>query len=222
MSEITWLLESLDQRLEGYLTLSGGVVSTRPPEIDHDEWRLVQAAGEKRQREFASGRRFAHKALKQLGITAGPIGRDDRGCPQWPETIVGSISHTDIYCVAAVASQNDYRSVGVDLEEIERMKSSLWPRLFTPVEIANLKEHMDEFRQLTHAAIIFSAKEALYKCDYPLNRRWLDFMDVQVTICDKSGHLSLTSTKDNKPMGYQGCYVAGDTHVLTAVYTSLN
>lgn len=204
------------------LFLSGGRVNQAPPKIGPDEWQLVDSAGEKRQREFSWGRQFAHQALVQLDSMTTFIGKDEKGCPQWPDGVVGSISHTDKYGIAAVAPETGYRSIGIDLEEIERMKPALWSRLFTASEIAILKEHTDESEQQRHATILFSAKEAFYKCDYPLNKRQLDFTDVHVTVGDKVGHLKLVSANTGKVMNYEGYYVTGATHVVTAIYQRAN
>lgn len=212
------MLCSLDDHSGERFSLSGGLVPARAPEINRDEWRLVRSAGKKRQREFACGRRLAHQALEQLGYPTAFIDQDEKGCPIWPTDVVGSISHTDKYCIAAVAREKSCSSLGIDLEEILRMKKSLWPRLFTEVEIGILREHVDPFEQSRHAAIIFSTKEALYKCDFPLNRRWLDFKDVQVVVGDRPGHLLIEVMNDEKIMKYEGCYVAGMTHVATVVY----
>jgi len=219
MNEISALLRSLQAQLHGQIVLAGHPIARQPPQIHMQEWQLVAAAGEKRQREFACGRLLAHRLLEQLGASTEVIDRDEKGCPQWPPDIVGSISHTDRYCVAVAASQTDCRAIGIDLEKIERMQRSLWPKLFTAQETGHLREYTDDFAQARHAAILFSAKEALYKCDYPLNRRWVDFDDVSVTVSQGSGRLSIRSMDDRKNLNYEGCFAATRTHVACVVYS---
>ena len=63
----------------------------------------MAAAVDKRQREFATGRRLAHGLLTELGVGGGPLlpGRDR--APIWPDGVVGTISHSRAWCVVAAA-----------------------------------------------------------------------------------------------------------------------
>jgi 4'-phosphopantetheinyl transferase EntD len=58
-----------------------------------EEITLVARATEKRRREFTAGRECARAALAGLGLAAVPILRGYRGAPQWPDGVVGSITH---------------------------------------------------------------------------------------------------------------------------------
>ena len=199
--------------------LAGGLISEPAKSIDRAEWQRVASAGAKRQREYACGRYYSHQLLQQIGFGELVIGSDAKGCPQWPTGIVGSISHTNDYCVAMLARTENYVSVGADLEEAGRMKESLWPRLFTPVEIERISRVEEADEQMRLAAILFSAKEAFYKCDYPLNQQSYEFTDVEVSI-DDARRLSLIFSADDRLIPYQGCYVSGMTHIMTVVYLS--
>ena len=68
---------------------------------------LVAKAVESRRHEFATARNCAHRALALLGEAPAPIVRRERGAPQWPAGIVGSITHCAGYRAAAVARARD-------------------------------------------------------------------------------------------------------------------
>ena len=137
----------------------------------------VRQAIAKRVGEFAAGRLCARQALAQLGIVDFPlaVGSDRR--PQWPEGVVGSITHTHGFGGAVVAPRERYRGIGVDAEVIGRVKPALWEKICTPQEIAWLGQ-LAASEQERLGALIFSAKEAFYKCQYGLTESWVGFQDV--------------------------------------------
>jgi 4'-phosphopantetheinyl transferase EntD len=97
--------------------------------------------------------------------------------------MVGSISHTDSWCAAAVARALEVRSIGIDLELATPLKESLWRRVCTPKE-------RDWLHELPAAGltgkILFSAKEAVYKCQYPITNKFLGFHAVEIELGDGS------------------------------------
>ena len=121
-------------------------------------------------------------ALGRLGVAATtPILRGEDRAPIWPAGFVGSISHTDTWCAAAVARADDLRSIGIDLEPATPLKEALWRRVCTQAE-------RDTLSGLANAGltgkVLFSAKEAVYKCQYPLTRRFLGFHAVEIELDD--------------------------------------
>jgi 4'-phosphopantetheinyl transferase EntD len=133
----------------------------------------------KRVGEYSAGRLCARQALAQLGIDGFPllVGADRR--PQWPAGVVGSITHTHGFGGAVVARRAQCSAIGVDAEVIGRVKPALWPKVCAPREIAWL-ETLPEGEQERVAALIFSAKEAFYKCQYELTEGWVGFQDVSL------------------------------------------
>jgi 4'-phosphopantetheinyl transferase EntD len=144
-----------------------------------EEAELVGHAVTKRVREFAAGRMCARLALAEHGVTAVPIKVGQGRQPLWPPGFTGSITHTGEYCAAAVASRAVARSIGIDAEIIGDVKPHLWPSVFSAAEIERLESAAAEQRAAA-AAVIFSAKEAFYKCQYPLTAEFLGFHDVIV------------------------------------------
>lgn len=134
---------------------------------------------EKRIQDFAAGRVCAHRALRELGILDFSLLAGEHREPIWPAAIVGSITHTRGYAAAVVARQRDLKSVGLDCEVIDSVDEDLWSRICTPTEIARLAQ-LPPAERGRQAALIFAAKEAFYKCQFPLTRAWVGFEDVVI------------------------------------------
>jgi 4'-phosphopantetheinyl transferase EntD len=137
----------------------------------------------KRIREFAAGRLCARRALHQFGIDdfAVAVGADRE--PLWPAGYVGSITHTDGLCAAVVAEQARYFGLGIDVERQGAVGRPLWPSICGPVEAAWL-DSLPEARAIDLATLIFAAKEAFYKAQFPLVRERLHFHDVAIRVAD--------------------------------------
>jgi 4'-phosphopantetheinyl transferase EntD len=134
----------------------------------------------KRVREFAGGRVCARRALAEFGHTAVALRRGGDRRPIWPDGFVGSITHSNGYCAAAAAPACNFRAIGLDAELVG-IEGGLWPQICPPREIAWLESLPDRLR-MTAATLIFSAKEAFYKCLCGIGGGWLDFHDVTVRI----------------------------------------
>ncbi len=146
-----------------------------------EERLLVASAAPKRRREFASARCLAHALLAQLGAAPGPLGREANRAPIWPVGIVGSISHCDERVAVAVAHGRDHAGVGIDIEPDVPIESGLWSRICTPTEIARL-DGSDENTRGRTVRLLFSAKEALYKCVHPHAQRFIGFQEAEILL----------------------------------------
>jgi len=124
--------------------------------------------------------------LAEFGIHDFPIEVAEDRQPVWPETLVGSITHTTGFCAAVVAERSRLRAVGLDSEISDSVKADLWPSICTSAEI-NWLRSLPELQQTRAATLIFSAKEAFYKCQYPLTRQFLTFRDVIVEVSGWDG-----------------------------------
>lgn len=148
-----------------------------------DEFSAVRNAVTKRQREFATGRANARLAMTRIGERCVSIPMLADRAPAWPVHLVGSISHTHAACAAVVGRKKNVRSIGIDLERDRPMEEALWPSIWTTAEEAHVRAQPIEWQG--HLMIrLFSAKEAVYKWQYPLTRRMLDFNQVEVTWLD--------------------------------------
>lgn len=134
---------------------------------------------DKRRREFTAGRTAARAAMADLGLPPAPVPMAPDRAPLWPEGLTGSIAHCATACIAAVAPLDQLRSIGIDIEEATPLAPDLWDTVLTPGERSWLDTCPPNDRGLL-AKRIFSAKEAVYKAQYPLTGRVIDFQEVQI------------------------------------------
>jgi 4'-phosphopantetheinyl transferase EntD len=201
-----------------------GTTVAEAPIGDHEatlfpvEAAQIVKAVPSRRGEFATGRILARRALRAIG---GPeialISGTDRA-PRWPDGFVGSITHTASRAAAAVARQADFAGIGIDIEIVSRISWRVMPRITTETERRVLETAAD--RQFL-LALIFSAKEAWFKCQFPLTGVYLDFTDAEVTVdlahsvfdvrrCPGVGGID--------PLGWaQGRFARGDDLAATVV-----
>lgn len=148
-------------------------------ELFPQEHEHVVRAVPKRQAEFGTARVFARRALAQLGYP--PIAlhpRPDRS-PRWPDGVVGTITHCEDFCAVAVARTADARGIGLDAEPDVGFEAALEPYTCTPHELRFLETQPAAERGRL-AKLVFCAKEAFYKCQYPTTETFLEFLDVEV------------------------------------------
>lgn len=164
--------------------------SASPEDLFPSERECVAAAVERRVREFAAGRLCARAGLVALGLGPAPLLTGCDRAPLWPMNISGSISHTENYCVAVVGREAQFAAIGVDVERIAEVSPALWPLTMRGEELSRLLNREESTRQQT-AALIYSAKEAFYKCQYSLTRKWLGFEDVLVSVAGDAFEVSV-------------------------------
>jgi 4'-phosphopantetheinyl transferase EntD len=101
--------------------------------------------------------------------------------PVWPDGFVGSLTHTDGFCAAAVARRERFLAVGIDAEPDVPLEPNIAERVSSESEIALAAVYVgnDPGRA---AHLVFSAKEAFYKCQFPLSRTFLGFEDVRLDV----------------------------------------
>ena len=140
----------------------------------------------KRHAEFRAGRLSAAEALRRLdpALAHSPVPRADHGVPQFPDGVVGSITHTAGIAAAAVARTRDARSLGIDFEPVvsSHQARAIGTAVAWPCELV---EGRDSGLDLGEAfTLVFSAKEALFKCLFPIVRVFFDFRDVRIVAVD--------------------------------------
>ena len=162
------------------------------------EAEALGAVAPKRLREHAAGRLCAHAALGRLGARGAPLLNDADRIPRWPEGVVGTISHTRAWCVAAVARASDTRAIGVDVEHDTPLERRLWSHVLTDAERAVIERApADERTRL--AKLIFSAKECAYKCQYPLSRVFYGFHGMRIDVRVEDGRFDAVFLRDAAP-----------------------
>lgn len=155
----------------------GGDVAALLPE----EAACIGRSVPTRAQEFAAGRQCARRALQEFGIEDFPLLVGERREPLWPEGIVGSITHTAGICAVAVGERRCFAGIGLDIEIAGRVKRELWPKICVAEEMAWLASLGDSERAGA-ATLVFAAKEAFYKSQYPVAREWVYFHDVRIDL----------------------------------------
>jgi 4'-phosphopantetheinyl transferase EntD len=168
----------------------------------------------KRVTEFVHGRHCARAAMAGLGLppAAIPVGRNRE--PLWPASVVGSITHSGHVAAAAVASVSELRGIGIDIEKSEPLEA----------DIAELIRREDEtdWNSGEDAKALFSIKESVYKCIYPLLGRFVDFREMRVSRDAEGQYVAEPqfSTHLDIPVRLYGRYHIGETYILSSAWIS--
>lgn len=150
-----------------------------PAQLFPAERECVKRAVAKRAQEFAAGRMCARRALVEFGIHDFQLLAAPDRQPIWPSSMVGSITHTRGYCLAVLAAGSQLRALGVDSERVDAVGRELWPTICGPAESAWCASLPPQDESAARA-LLFCAKEAFYKCQFPLTEEWLDFHDLRI------------------------------------------
>ncbi len=140
-----------------------------------------------------AGRDCARRALVALGFEAGPIVPDEDGVPLWPERCLGSISHSRGLCAAVAARADAYVCLGLDLEKTNRLSAGAIKRVVHPGEAEWVGD--DQAR----ASLLFSAKEAFYKAQFPKWRSPGNFHDLSLAVDESAGELHIQGISGQFP-----------------------
>lgn len=202
------------------------VVLTAPIEdaavaaLSDAEAAAIPRARDKRRREYATGRMLAREGLERhFGVRDFDLLDGEDRAPIWPEGVAGSISHCDTRAWVALAPR-EYGTVGIDGEHRRELKRELWRHTMLPREIEAL-EALDASVRGRRALAQFSAKEALYKAQYPRSERFMGFMALHVAIEGERVVCTFEERVDPYPVGFvaHGRWRITDSgEVLTAVW----
>jgi enterobactin synthetase component D len=180
-----------------------------------------------RRRDYLAGRRCARLALSALVGGAPDVPRGPDGAPVWPEGVVGSITHSGTHsgalASAAVALGTDARGIGIDTERLERFgnQSTVARLVVLPSEARIGHPALPDDLRLP---LVFSAKEALFKCLYPLVRRRFYFESAElISVNVAEGTFQARLTTDLAPgfdpsLEIPGRFVWDDEFVHTGVW----
>ena len=190
-----------------------------------DERAHIAAASAQRQAEFATVRRCAAEALERIGRKRLPMVPGPGGAPRWSDGVVGSLTHCQGVCAAAVTSDPAIVGLGIDLEEVSLSPFDLLDVAVMPSERAALAGLRGSAPAGLWERVIFSAKESVYKTWYPIEHRWLGFEEVRIEITQEA-HLRgsfavtlLTEPRDGVRWGERarGRWSADGRFVATAL-----
>ncbi|WP_235428291.1 MULTISPECIES: 4'-phosphopantetheinyl transferase family protein [Xenorhabdus] len=141
----------------------------------------LQNAVNKRRAEYLAARYCTQQVLNRLGYSGFQVTNAQDRSPIWPDNICGSISHSASCAIALAASCNQYRIMGVDIEQEIKSDTikSVSSSIITDNEVKLLTECPFPFAQAFTLA--FSIKESLFKALYPHVKRFFDFHAAEIT-----------------------------------------
>ncbi|MEZ4753752.1 MAG: 4'-phosphopantetheinyl transferase superfamily protein [Bdellovibrionota bacterium] len=182
-----------------------------------EEKLLSDQALPRRKEQLVLGRTAARRALQQLGVKHPPaILRGAGRNPLFPEGYLGSISHSAGIGIAAVAPTKTTIAIGIDLENfIEQRPERVAQKICTASELDWVCKRDTPMR----TAMIFSAKECIYKCFYPCYQKYFGFEAVTLTWTEDHFNASLEiDISADFPKGYKFQVAAQvkDDFVLTS------
>ncbi|MFC7310694.1 4'-phosphopantetheinyl transferase [Streptomyces monticola] len=152
-----------------------------PEELD-----VIKKAKVIRRREFATVRWCARRALARLGRAPSPVLPDPHGAPQWPDGILGSLTHCTGYRAAALARTDDITMLGIDAEPNAPLPEGVLETIALPAEQRLIGELATSAPGIHWDRLLFSMKETVYKSWYPFTGQRLDFEDATFTFSAQS------------------------------------
>lgn len=161
------------------------------PPLYPEERTAIARAVPRRVVEFTAGRAAARLALAALGVPPCPLPAGADRVPRFPSEVTGSLSHSRSLAFAAVAWRSEVAGLGVDVEGDDPLAPELIPIITTTAERAAAPAD-----RATWAKLMFSAKEAMFKCWYTSGGgRLADFEEFELAL-SSDGAISVTRMPD--------------------------
>ncbi|HMN82610.1 MAG TPA: 4'-phosphopantetheinyl transferase superfamily protein [Burkholderiaceae bacterium] len=122
--------------------------------------------------------------MRRAGARGTWVGSRADRAPDWPAGFAGSITH-GAGLVAVAVGRSGGGGVGIDVEALlgEADRLHVEASCLTPAERQRL-EPLPQAGQVALATLLFSAKEAFFKCLHPAVRCWFDFVDAEAVAVD--------------------------------------
>jgi 4'-phosphopantetheinyl transferase EntD len=198
-----------------------------PIDLFPEEQAAIARAVDKRRREFTSVRACARRALAELGQPPVPLVPGERGAPQWPAGITGSMTHCDGYRGCVLARTPGIASVGLDAEPHLPLPDGVQDTIALPAERDHVAELASARPEVCWDRLLFCAKESVYKAWYPVTRRWLGFEEAAITFAAGDGGSADAGTSAGPftarilipaPItGFTGRWLCQGGHMLTLI-----
>lgn len=135
----------------------------------------AQAEIPSRRLEFAIGRELARHLLAGFGMPGVDLPVGANGAPRWPQGMVGSIAHSDTWCVVAVAPMAVAAALGIDVVPLDQpLDPGLLELIAQPRERAWVLGAGPSRCDL-RTRLLFCAKESSFKCLDPATQDRIDF-----------------------------------------------
>jgi 4'-phosphopantetheinyl transferase EntD len=182
------------------------------------EIESVLNASEKTLRDSykSKNRRFEFERSRWLIRTStkysDPLEKTKFGSPGWPDKHIGSITHKEGYVGIAIHPESDFIGLGIDAENPNRMKVDFAERVLVDEEKSMIDVWSKNLAITPEAVmtIIFSFKESIFKCVFPLGGEMFYFPDAQITNIDPDGKIEAKILIETSPHTNAGCKITGN------------
>ena len=181
MQDLAQQITSLDAAGDCTLLSSAGCrvavgrVKDHTHALSSREREQVEGAVASRRAEYSTGRYLAKRALGRLGFDTSAILAEGRR-PIWPAGVVGSITHSRHYALAAVCPRSKLAGIGIDLERANRVTDRIAPKTMTERELAGAAAGWPPYSRTAN----FAAKEAVFKAVNPIVGLMIGFKEVEI------------------------------------------
>ncbi len=137
---------------------------------------------------------------------------DPENVPTWPAGLCGSITHKNGHVAVCTTPSGNFHSIGIDSENSKKDISHLQEKICTETDLVFVDKicKQSKFDRGSVIALIFSAKEALFKCHFPLGRLMFWFHDAELSAIDMtSGDIEIRVLIDTSPLTKRGQMTRG-------------
>jgi 4'-phosphopantetheinyl transferase EntD len=139
--------------------------------------------------------------LSKVGAASSGVATGPEGEPLWPEGWVGSISHRSALSIVAIARSSDALGLGVDIEPDVPCSPELVRRLCSGREVSRIAALHQPTEAM--ARVVFSAKEALHKAQFPLTLAPSGLRHIEVLLEPDAFVARFTETLAPFPKGFE-------------------
>ena len=147
--------------------------------LTEEEGACVARAVPARRREFILGRVALKQALARIGAAVSSIPTLPDRSPRLPPGYVASLTHCEGLCAAVAARAEDVAALGFDAEQAEPLPAEFEALICGPRDGAAGTGKLSRPDPLW-LTVLFSAKEAVYKCQHRIASVNPDFSDVSL------------------------------------------
>ena len=149
-------------------------------EFIEEQQKALTFGSEQRRADFLTVRFIARELLKKQGSVLNSILLNKKGKPLFPKNSVGSFSHTKGCWVAVVSSSLSFYSLGIDVENKNRVLSLKQKKRVLSLSEQQKINQLSFDEQNLFALIFFSLKESIYKnLDDPSS---FHFSDIELSL----------------------------------------
>jgi enterobactin synthetase component D len=185
-------------------------IASLPFSLTHDEQRKSETIKAISRRDEFVRSRLLLRSLTNVKTSFLP---DAENSPTWPPGMCGSITHKNGHVAVCTTSKKLFLSVGIDAEDARKDISHLQEKICTQNDLKWVESicGLTEMKRGAIIALIFSAKEALFKCHFPLGRKMFWFHDAEVSQIDlKTGLIKLKVLIDTSPNTLKDTVTSGN------------